>query len=158
MKKTLIPMEELMPILQLQMETAGHAVLNVSGYSMMPMLHHRKDSVVLEQIKESPKKGDLMLYRRENGAYILHRILKKKPQHYICCGDNQVAKEVVEESQMLAVVTAFTRKGKRIPVDSKGYRLYVKLWVALHPVRWLYLGPRRLLGKLKAKLRHRKKR
>lgn len=157
MKRMSVPMEELMPILQLQMETAGSAVLHVTGYSMMPMLRHKQDSVVLSLMTESPKKGDLMLYRRENGAYILHRILKKKPEHYICCGDNQFQKETVKESQMLAVVTAFTRKGKKISIDSKGYRLYVKLWVALHPIRWMYLIPRRLLGKCRAFLRHKRR-
>ena len=43
-----VPMEELVPLLQLQMETGGSARLIVTGYSMMPMLHHRKDSVVLD--------------------------------------------------------------------------------------------------------------
>ena len=123
MKTIAIPMEELMPLLQLQMDTAGSAVLPVTGYSMLPMLHHRKDTVVLEPVSETPKKGDLMLYKRDNGAYILHRILKKKPQHYICCGDNQLKKEQVRPDQMLAVVTAFTRKGKQYTRQSRGYRL-----------------------------------
>lgn len=147
-------MEELMPLLQLQLDTAGRTSLCVTGYSMLPMLHHRKDVVILEPVKETPKKGDLMLYRRQNGAYILHRILKKKTEHYICCGDNQFKKEIVEPSQMLAVVTAFTRNGKEYTNQSKGYRCYVKLWVALHPVRWLYLVPRRFVGWCKAGIRH----
>ena len=157
MNKVHIPMEELMPLLQLQMDTAGRASLCVTGYSMLPMLHHNKDTVILEPIKETPKKGDLMLYRRINGAYILHRILKEKPDHYICCGDNQFKKEIVAPTQMLAVVTAFTRNGKSYTNESKGYRRYVKFWVALHPVRWLYLGPRRLLGWCNAKIRHMKR-
>ena len=157
MKQVAIPMEELMPILQLQMDTAGSASLVITGWSMLPMLHHRKDSVILAPIQESPQKGDLMLYKRDSGAYILHRILKKKPEYYVCCGDNQFKKETVREDQMLAVVTGFSRKGKAYTVESKGYRCYVKLWVALHPVRWLYLGPRRLVGWCKAKLRRAKR-
>lgn len=157
MEKVKIPMEELMPILQLQMETSGSAPLCVTGYSMLPMLHHNQDTVLLAPIKETPRKGDLMLYRRKNGAYILHRILKEKPTHYICCGDNQFRKEIVEPSQMLAVVIGFTRNGKDYTNESKGYRRYVKFWVALHPVRWLYLGPRRFVGWCRAKIRRMKR-
>ena len=45
MKRIAVPMEELMPLLQLQMEASGSAKLTVTGWSMMPMLHNRRDSV-----------------------------------------------------------------------------------------------------------------
>ena len=156
MKNVAIPMEELMPLLQLQMESAGNAWLTVTGYSMLPMLHHRKDRVLLEPVRSPVKRGDLILYRRQNGLYVLHRILRVKEDRITCCGDNQFRTERIGKDQVLAVVTAFTRKGKHYTIQDRCYRLYVALWAGLYPLRWLYLGCRRALGRIRAAIRHRK--
>jgi len=153
MKKVAIPMEELMPLLQLQMETAGSASLTVTGWSMLPMLHNRKDRVTIVPVSGEEKRGDVILYLRDNGRYVLHRILRVKKDGYILCGDNQFFTERVRKDQVLAVVTGFTRNGKQYGTDHKGYRAYAFWWVALHPVRWVYLGPRRLVGWIKTKLK-----
>ena len=157
MKKVAIPMEELVPILQLQMEVSGSAVLTVTGWSMMPMLHNRRDSVTIAPLTSSGKKGDVILYRRENGRYVLHRVLRKRKADYIFCGDNQFFTEKVKEEQFLAVITGFTRNGKPYSVDNKGYKRYVWWWVTFHPLRWLYLVPRRLLGYVRTAIRHMKR-
>ena len=156
MKHVAIPMEELVELLHLQMEAAGQAWLTVTGGSMMPMLYHRKDRVLLEPLGKSLKRGDLILYRRQNGAYVLHRVLQVKKEELICCGDNQFRTEQIGKDQVLAVVTAFTRKGKHYTIQDRGYRLYIALWAGLYPLRWLYLGCRRALGRIRAAIRHRK--
>lgn len=160
MKKVAIPMEELMPLLQLQMETAGSAVLMITGWSMLPMLHHRKDTVTLCPVAGSCEKCDVILYLRDNGRYVLHRILRKTKEGYLLCGDNQFFTEKVRRDQVLAVVTGFTRNGKFYSVTHPGYRRYARLWVFFHPVRFLYLIPRRAVGKVRAffrRLKNRKK-
>lgn len=151
-------MEELVPMLQLQMEGAGSAWLRVTGGSMMPMLYGLRDSVCLQPVGKPLQKGDVILYRRDNGAYVLHRILKVRGESLTLCGDNQCRTEAVRQTQVLAVVTAFTRKGKQWTVQQKAYRRYVAFWVAMHPLRWLYIGPRRLLGKLRAAILRKKSR
>ena len=157
MQKIAIPMEELMPLLQAQMEAGGSARLTVTGCSMRPMLHHGRDSVVLEPIGEDPKRGDLVLYLRDNGVYVLHRIIRKTEMGYICCGDNQWEKEPVERRQMLAIVQGFSRKGKEYTNDHRGYRFYVWLWVLLHPIRRPILAVRRLCGRIGRWWQRRKK-
>lgn len=157
MKNIAIPMEELMPLLQMQMESAGSAWLTVTGGSMMPMLYHRIDRVLLTPVKEPLKLGDLILYRRRNGAYVLHRIMRARDDRLICCGDNQCRKEQIKPDQVLAVVTAFTRKRKQYTVHERGYRRYVALWVGLYPLRWLYLACRRVLGCIRAMIRRRRR-
>lgn len=157
MKQVAIPMEELLPLLQIQMETAGSAGLTVTGGSMMPMLYHRKDTVELVPADKPLKRGDLILYRRDNGAYVLHRILRVKGKRLICCGDNQCRTEQIRTDQVLAVVRSFTRKGKHCLVTDRSYRAYVALWLGLHPLRWLYLGPRRVLGRMRAAIRRKRR-
>ncbi len=153
MRPKAIPMEELVPLLELQLSQGGCANLVVTGSSMLPMLHHRKDQVLLEPVTGEIKKGALLLYRRREGKYILHRVLRVKGQTLICCGDNQWEKETVQTDQVIAQVSAFTRNGKQYRINNKGYRLYVWLWVGLHPVRRAILPLRRFAGRLRRRMK-----
>jgi len=155
-KQIIVPMEQLMPVIRLQLETGGKAPLQVTGSSMHPTLRHRKDSVLLVPVVQPLKKGDIILYRRANGAYVLHRIVKRpKGEELVCSGDNQYAPETVAAEQVIAIVAELTRKGKRIPVSKNSYRLYVWLLTALFPVRRPVLALRRMLGKVRR--RHKKR-
>ena len=102
---------------------------------MKPMLRQGIDSVVLSPLPEKLQKYDLPLYRYPSGKYILHRIVGEKDGNYLCLGDNTYTYETVEPSCMIAVVTAFQRGSKEIPVTDVRYRLYCRLWVALYPLR-----------------------
>ena len=157
MKKQLLPMEELAKLLQVQLNNGGRADLVVTGVSMYPMLHNRKDSVSLIPPPQLCKKSDIILYRRESGQYVLHRIVRVKDGGYICCGDNQAETEPVAHSQVMAVVNGFTRKGKTYTLDHKGYRVYLFFWVDLLPVRQVYIILRHALGDLRRKWKKKQK-
>lgn len=146
MDKQVIPMESLVQLLQVQLEEGGRASLAVTGYSMHPLLRNRRDSVALIPAGNQ-KKGDIILYRRENGQFVLHRIIAVEQQHYICSGDNQVMREPVTREQILAVVDGFTRKGKTYRTDHPGYRIYTWVWVELFCLRKYYLIIRRYLAR-----------
>ncbi len=145
-------MEQLIGLVQLQMEEKGCASLVVTGGSMLPMLRPMKDRVLLAP-PEKYNKGDIILYQRENGKYVLHRILQKKEGYVICCGDNQWEKERVEVTRILAVVTGFCKLSKQYSVTAKGYRLYKWVWVTLFPIRRVLLWTGRRVYRLKNKLR-----
>ena len=154
MQTVTIPMEQLAQLLQVQLAQGGRAELNVTGNSMKPMLHHRRDAVSLVPADGQLKKGDLILYRRENGKYVLHRIVRVRGElEFICSGDNQWEPETVFDQQVMAVVTGFRRDGKQYDVGHKGYRLYVWLWVGMFPVRRPIIALRRRLGRLRRALR-----
>lgn len=150
MKNVTIPMEELAQVIQLQLQQGGHASLTVTGNSMQPMLCHRRDTVFLQPAEQKLKKGELILYRREDGSYILHRVVRcTAPDQYICSGDNQWEPEAVSHQQVIARVYGFRRKGKTYAISSRGYRFYVWLWVWIFPVRRPVFAARRLLGRLR---------
>ena len=65
-----IPMEELIKIVRLQLDTAQRANLTVTGCSMLPMLRQHRDSVILEPIRGRLKPGDIALFQRQNGDLI----------------------------------------------------------------------------------------
>lgn len=145
-----IPMEDLAELLSLQMESGGVARLVVTGSSMHPTLRHRRDVVFLRPVSGDLKKGDLILYRRKNGMYVLHRIVSKpKEGAFLCCGDNQWEKEPVTGAQVLAVTDGFIRKGKTYREDHRGYRIWVGVWLLLLDVRRPILAIRRFLGRLR---------
>ena len=145
-----------MRLLSVQLENGGNAGLTVTGYSMMPMLYNRRDSVTLVPVNGHEKKGDIVLYKRENGAYVLHRIIAEKTDGFICCGDNQYMRERVDRQQLIAKVISFVRNGKEVSVENKSYKCYVAIWVGLFFLRGIYIPVRRFFGKLTRKLVWRK--
>lgn len=119
---------------------AGYKVryLPFKGVSMLPMLRQGKDRVELGPLPQQLKKYDLPVYQMPSGKYLMHRVLKVTPTHYICLGDNTLEYEIIAPEQMIGVVTAFQRNGKRIEVTNLGYRLYCRIWGHTRPLRILY--------------------
>lgn len=128
-------LDNLMPLFREQFAAGKSVIFSPRGVSMRPMLRQGVDSVVLSPLPEKLGKYDLPLYRYPNGKYILHRIVKVNADHYICLGDNTYAYETVQPEYMIAVVTAFKRGDREIPVTNLWYRLYCRVWVALYPLR-----------------------
>ena len=124
-----------MPLIQ-EVLSAGQSVrIFPMGTSMIPMLRQGMDSVVLSPIAGKLQKYDIPLYQRDNGKYVLHRIVAVG-ETYTCIGDNQFQLESgVRPDQLIAVVTAFYRGDKRIPVTAVGYRLYCAIWHHSRPLR-----------------------
>lgn len=115
--------------LETELKKGNICVQTTVGDSMFPMLRDRRDTVIIEPVKGRLKRYDLPLYRRPNGQYVLHRILKVKPEGYVICGDNRYVKEdSVPEEWILGVVTGFYRNNRFITVDDWRYRLYVHVW------------------------------
>ncbi len=151
-----VPMETLADVIALQLQNGGRANLTVTGNSMLPLLRHRRDCVTLIPPGKEIA-GDILLYRRENGQYILHRFLAVRAEQYICCGDNQYQEETINREQVLAVVDGFTRKGKTYTLQHPIYRLYCFVWVKLFTLRPLYIFMRRLAGRIYRKIRRKQK-
>lgn len=152
MQAVRVPMEELVTLLKMQMADGGRGQLTVVGTSMQPLFKSERDRVLLELPKTLPQKGDIILYQRRNGRYVLHRIVAVRQDICFCCGDNQWQKEQVGFDQVIAVVTGFVRKDKQYTLREKGYRLYVKFWVATRPLRRPLFAVRKLLSKCKRTL------
>lgn len=147
MQRKTVPMKDLAEVIKLQLDNGGKATLTVTGSSMMPMLVSRRDSVILVP-PGGEKKGDIVLYQRESGQYVLHRIIQVTQTGYIISGDNQAMREDVAKEQLVAVVDGFVRNGKQYALDAPFYRLYQTVWVELFFLRRYYIGIRRRLGRL----------
>ena len=99
--------------------------LTVTGNSMLPFLADGRDRVVLQRIEKRPKKGDIIFYRRKNGAYVLHRVVGRRGEGFFFSGDAQTYVEgPVERGQLLACCVAAERDGKLIKKNSALWTLY----------------------------------
>ena len=132
--------EEVLMVLVRERLAAGYKVryLPFKGVSMLPLLRQGKDRVELGPLPQKLKKYDLPVYQMPSGKYLMHRILKVTPTHYICLGDNTLEFETIYPEQMIGVVTAIERNGKRIEVSHPLYRLYCLIWGHTRPLRVLY--------------------
>lgn len=147
-----VRLEELMPLILEQLSDGKTVTFAPRGISMLPMLRQGKDTVELAPLPARLRKYDLPLYQRSNGQYVLHRIIDVG-ESYTCVGDNQFELEKgLTHDQMIAVVKAFTRSGRKISVDAHGYRLYCRLWCLSRPLRRQLRRVRKLLGRIKRKL------
>ena len=137
-KQSFLEGEALMELVR-ERTAAGQSVryLPFRGVSMLPMLRQGRDQVEVSPLPERLNKYDLPVYQYPSGKYVMHRVVEVKDDHYICNGDNLTEMEKVYHHQMIAVVTAFTRDGKRIEVTDPGYRLYCRFWCFIRPVRHL---------------------
>ena len=148
--ETVDTMEQLMPLIT-ECLAAGQSVrIFPRGTSMLPMIRQGIDSVMLSPVTEKLKKYDLPLYRRNDGKYILHRIIAVDST-YTCMGDNQFVPEPgILQDQLIAVVTAFYRGEKQYHVTQPAYRFYCRLWQYSRPVRHFWRrGIRWLRRKMK---------
>ena len=141
MEKRTLTMQQMAEFVISTIDAGGTCQLVVTGPSMSPTLQPVRDSVYLTAIRDrSFKKGDIVFYRRDCDHYVLHRIVKrKKDGTYGLNGDGQTQIEWIQKEQILAVVTAFERKGKNVPVQSLRYRLYVQIWMRLRRFRKFFL-------------------
>lgn len=123
-----VALEALMPVIRQKLEQGGTVRLSPRGISMLPMLRQGRDTVTLAPVTGKLKKYDLPLYQRENGQYVLHRVIRVG-ETYTCMGDHQLEPEPgLRQEQMIALVTSFSRDDKEISVRDWRYRLYCRVW------------------------------
>lgn len=138
------------PLLAL-LEEAQAVPLVISGSSMTPFLAPGRDTVYLSKAQKPIRKGDMVLYRRSNGRYVLHRVLKADSDGYTMIGDAQTQPEPgISPEQICAVVTAVRRKGRLLQSGSFWWDFFEKVWIRMVPVRRLvrnvYFFMKKLLG------------
>lgn len=152
-----VSLGELSPVLTACLEAGQEVILTIKGSSMRPLLFNLRDQVVLRAVDGAAlRPGDVPLYMRRNGVYVLHRMVARDDGtqveyldgsvqesmqlggelRYTMLGDAQTELEHgIAPSQILGVAVAFIRRGKRIECDSRSYRRRVRLWYRLLAIR-----------------------
>ena len=128
----------------------GFLLYTTVGRSMRPFLRSGEDLMRIQaRGEERLRSGDVVLYRRDSGKYVLHRIVRVREKDYILCGDNCWQLEPgIRDDQILGVLTEVIRKGQPMDVAAFGYKVKVNLWWLLYPVRAAVLWSRYILGRV----------
>lgn len=107
------------------------------GYSMYPVLVPGRDEAIVAPADPAKlKRGDVVLYRRDQSILVLHRIWRRKDNKFYLVGDNQ--KEIegpLRPDQIKGVMTGMVRKGRKISVKNPVYQMLTGIWLAMRPVR-----------------------
>ena len=112
----------------------------ISGNSMSPFLVNQRDVIYLSKINRKLKKGDLVLYQRSSGQYVVNRIVKVKKSGYYLAGDNQIAIEgPILDKQIFGLVTKVKRKGKWIEAGNFWWEFFEHVWIWVLPWRMIIL-------------------
>lgn len=118
----------------------GYLCMTPLGNSMLPLLRGGRDTIYLEQSKGRLKRGDIALYRSKDGRYVLHRVIAVYPGYYEFRGDNSAEADApVEDGQVLGVLKKFYRGGRWIECSSRACRIYSAIWLAMYPVRRIFI-------------------
>lgn len=127
--KMQVTLADMMPLFEEQLAAGQKVRFIPHGNSMWPMLRSGRDAVELSPLPQRLKKYDLPLYRRPDGRFLLHRIIRVEQNGCTCSGDRQLRCESgVKREQMIALVTAFCRNGRWYSVAHPIYWLYCRLW------------------------------
>jgi len=132
-----------------ELEKSGKLVYTTVGVSMRPLIKQDRDIAIISKPRGRLKKFDVALYKRPNGQYVLHRVVKVLGNGYVILGDNCISKEYnIKDSQILGVLTSLNRNGKEIDLNSFGYKLYVRARYAHYPVRVIISKSKRFIKRL----------
>ncbi|MCL2252974.1 MAG: S24/S26 family peptidase [Lachnospiraceae bacterium] len=128
--------EELFPSLLKIIESGKAVNLKINGWSMSPLLYPERDSIILAKTKGQLKRGDVVLYRRDNGKYIVHRIYKIKRKTFFTIGDAETAIEgPLNRNQILASAIGAYRKKRYFDFGSFKWKAFSYIWLLVRPFR-----------------------
>ena len=111
-----VRLDDIMDVMVEKLNSGGIVTFTPNGTSMLPMLRDGEDVVVLKSVQgKRLHLFDVPLYRRDNGQYVLHRVIDfTRDGSYVMCGDNQFAKEKgIRDGQIIAVMPGFSARESR---------------------------------------------
>ena len=140
-----LSLKEMAPVIEEILSSGGKVKITASGKSMEPVIRNGTDTVVISKIQKSLSVGDIVLYKRNNGKLVLHRIVAINGNEITLRGDSQWTTETVDKSRALGVLEAVERNGKVLNSHSAYLKKYK---ITLPAIRW----KNRIINSIKIRL------
>lgn len=136
--------------LESALEEIGYILIDFKGTSMLPMLKTGRDRVEIYSTNERLKRGDIALYKRADGTYVLHRVMRVENDSYVFCGDNHYFLEYgVKDCQILGVMRGYYKGEKHILLDkSFCYFIYKNTYARYIWLRKVLRFPKAVIKKI----------
>lgn len=110
------------------LEQSGVLSFVPNGNSMWPFIKNRSQTVIIKKSTGVFKSKDVVFFRREDGSFVLHRVMQVFPEYIIVKGDSQINPEKVDVNNVFGVLDGFYKGKKYIPVTDKKYQKKVDAW------------------------------
>lgn len=125
-----VSLSDLLPFIEEAFEKGAEFKIPITGTSMNPMLIQGRDYVLIIKNVKPLDIGDIPLYRRCDGSFVLHRVVGTDDEGYILCGDNQFIREHgITDEDVIGVVSKLCVNGKLFSVDDDEYVQYKNKYV-----------------------------
>lgn len=136
-----ISLNDMAPIIRETLEQNGEVSFVSAGRSMLPIIRDRQDTITLVKPKKAVKAGDVVFYQRDNGRFVLHRVMFINSGTFVMRGDNQWDYEYnIRNDQIIGVLKCFERNGKVHNVTDRDYLMYVSFLPIIRFFRKTYYG------------------
>ncbi len=162
-------MSQLVEMLKNNTQMIHEISVTVNGTSMEPFLHDGQDSVIFSHLPKRFRRGDILLFKRQNGSFAMHRVYSiNKNGSVSFLGDSQsVIEKDISQENIILYVPEVIRNGKRInckhgfwrfvmtcymPVRVKHPKAASRVFCFLRRVMRAIVNPRNAIGKLKKTL------
>ena len=121
---------DIIPMIEERLFLGETVTFSPSGESMLPLFRQGRDTVTLSPVKGRVRKNDIVFFRRDDGSFVLHRVVRVGETLEII-GDNQLYRETnIKYEQLIGVVTSFERRGRcygEKKMKSRPYLAYISL-------------------------------
>ena len=132
----MIATDEWIPIYLEGLKEGKKVKIEPFGFSMYPLLVGNRDSLILKSIDCPLRRGDICLYRRDDGKYVTHTVHHTDDKGTYFLGESQKNIEgPLRDDQILAVAESFIRKGKEYSCENRKYKFAHEIWIRLRPFR-----------------------
>ncbi len=134
-----------------QLEENSLWLFQTVGDSMEPLLHNRESTVQIVAGNRDLQRYDVVLFRRPDGTYVLHRIRRIHRDYLYVCGDNCVGLEQISRSWVLGKMNGFFPSIEPAFVDCNDleYQEYLKTLRYRYLKLFVQKMPERIRRKIK---------
>ncbi len=114
--------------------------ITLAGTSMEPLIRMNRDKVVIVPPDGNTAVGDIVLFRRNDGAYVVHRVYRINGDQVVTLGDNcENPDKPISRDRILGKVVRIKRGNKIIDADSDRQRFSGRVKMKFLPLRKKYL-------------------
>ena len=108
-KELVIDMRVLIDDIREKVNRGQSVVLKGEGVSMAPFITDADLLTLNKPLFETPKIGEIYLYKRDDGSYAIHRVYAVKNDGVYMLGDAQLFIEKVHKNCLVAIVSSVKR-------------------------------------------------
>lgn len=136
-ERVIVTPHELFSMMEPELKSGKAVIFRISGSSMLPAVSGGRDLAKAELCDTKKlRRLDVVVVRTDSGKYIMHRITKLTEFGFYTQGDwNEHGDGFFRFDQIVARITEFIRKGKRINLESSFWRFVFGVWTVTEPIR-----------------------